>query len=154
YKKGKAQQQVFTMTAFEGGSLLDALNEGRFKRTEVYGMLDALAENLERMHADNVIHRDLKPENVLFRRDEEGKAVVEISDFGLSYKADPKKKMVCTGYGTDAYTAPELFKNALYKPNYGYSLEEQKKHDIYALGLLAYQLLQSKEPGWFDVSDT
>ena len=151
--QGKRRKQVFTTTAFEG-SLLHAIKQKKINQDEVYQILDAIAENLERMHKDGIVHGDLKPENVLFRRNKAGKVEVQISDFGLACRVNSKKKRACESYGTYAYTAPELFKNSMERSGHSYSATEQKKHDIYAFGLIARMLLLPGDPCWFDLSDT
>lgn len=82
------------------------------------------------LHLKNVIHRDLKPENIMLSLDN----CLKLSDFGWSAYAKNKRRLtIC---GTIDYLAPEMI--------------ESKDHDfgvdIWALGILCYELLVGKPP--------
>ena len=81
------------------------------------------------LHNHNVIDRDLKPENVLIDKD----FYPCITDFGLSKFFDPdhSKNQSMSGCGTIAYMAPEVI----------LSNEFNIKADVYAFGILMYELL-------------
>ena len=86
-----------------------------------------------------IIHRDLKPNNVLLRFNACGDIIIKISDFGFA-------KEVTTGIsdidiaGTRPYMAPELFNKSI-----------STKSDIYAVGVIFYQLLTNHYP--YDVDE-
>src|SRR5439155_8960289 len=92
-------------------------------------------------HAQGVVHRDVKPENILLGRD----GRVKIADFGLAKVADPAGVSL-TGtrqaMGTPHYMAPEQWE----KPG-----TVDHRADIYALGVVLYELLTGELPlGRFD----
>ena len=96
------------------------------------------------MHAAGVVHRDLKPENVLVGRDGGGGGAGTVhawlTDFGVARAATPPggSRLTRTSrlVGTPEYVAPEL---AAGRPATGAA-------DIYALGVLAYEVLSGRRP--------
>ena len=95
----------------------------------VAGLVARLAHCMERAHAAGVLHRDLKPQNVMIDRDGEPMLL----DFGLAFRVgaqgDGRKRF----QGTPEYLAPEQIKSM--------ETGEDPRTDIYAMGLLIYELL-------------
>jgi serine/threonine protein kinase len=94
---------------------------------------------LHYLHSKNIVHRDLKPANILIDKLPEGVDILKIGDFGIA-KVDIqeiKKKFSATlgEKTTPAYAAPETMKE---KP------ESSAKVDMWALGIILYQLVNSK----------
>ena len=84
---------------------------------------------LEQLHQKGLVHRDLKPANIMLRK--EGSVVV--LDFGLTEK---EGTTVSSFSGTPTYAAPEQF---LMEP-------ATYKNDIYAIGLILYEMLAGENP--------
>ncbi len=92
---------------------------------------------LRAAHAQRVVHRGLKPENLLI----DGYGNVKVSDFGFArivQRDEAAVRQVYVGMGNIAYMAPELYTDAA-------SVGPQA--DIYALGIIFYELLTRKLPG-------
>jgi serine/threonine protein kinase len=92
-------------------------------------------------HQQQIIHRDLKPENIFLCPTPDGKATAVVTDFGLAKerRAEPgMAKLTATGIilGTPEFMSPEQIRG---KPLDGRS-------DIYALGLVAYEMFTGKLP--------
>jgi serine/threonine protein kinase len=92
-------------------------------------------------HLQQIIHRDLKPENIFICPDGEGRIKPVVTDFGLAKerRAEPgMAKLTATGIilGTPEFMSPEQIRG---KPLDGRS-------DIYALGLVAYEMFTGKLP--------
>src|SRR5712692_10621123 len=89
---------------------------------------------LEATHAVGVIHRDLKPQNII--RDNQGRVVV--MDFGLARSIESTDGMTQTGavVGTMEYMSPEQ----------GLGKQLDERSDLYAAGLIFYELLTGKMP--------
>lgn len=87
---------------------------------------------LEHAHTRGIVHRDLKPENVLLTDD----GTVKLMDFGLARSAASRLSAEGTVVGTVFYLAPE---QALGNPVDG-------RADLYALGVLLYELLTGHLP--------
>ncbi|MCK5800849.1 MAG: serine/threonine protein kinase, partial [Deltaproteobacteria bacterium] len=96
-----------------------------------------ILHGLGHAHSHGVLHRSLKPENILF--DDAGN--VRITDFGMARIVERDQaviKHVYVGMGSVAYMAPELFSDPA---NVGVQT------DLYALGILLYEMLARKLPG-------
>ncbi len=100
---------------------------------EALDILVAVADGLAAVHRAGIAHRDVKPANILLAP---GDRVV-LTDFGLvTPEFDTTKKVVA---GTPAYMAPEAFSNEV-APGASNLL------DVYAFGVLAYELLAGEQP--------
>jgi serine/threonine-protein kinase len=128
----------FTMPYIAGESLKSALEKhGRLPVVEVVRVLYHVAEALEYAHGEGVVHRDIKPANVL-----RSGTYSLITDFGVAKALNASMAasgMTSTGMavGTPAYMSPEQLAG---------DPRADHRIDIYALGLLAYELLNGKSP--------
>ena len=120
-----------TMEYVDGEDLAALLARiGRLSKTKALELAHQLCAGLAAAHAKNVIHRDLKPANVMI----DGRGHARITDFGLAVGAGENT----TGElaGTPAYMAPELFDGR----------QATVQTDLYALGLVLYELHTGKRP--------
>jgi serine/threonine protein kinase len=110
-----------------------------------------LAKGLKTIHHDDsvIIHRDLKPSNILLGRAPNHLSYpsvwhVRISDVGLA-KITKESGVASSepGAGTPRYWAPEQFEAAF---SVGEQITIDAKCDIFALGIIAYQLLSGQHP--------
>ena len=123
------------MACVDGGSIADRLErEGRLPVDDVVRIVAQVASALAHAHKRGVIHRDIKPANVLVDA-ESGRCLV--TDFGIARSADATH-LTATGMmlGTPAYLSPEQVT--------GEPLDHRV--DIYALGVMAYELLAGHVP--------
>lgn len=93
-----------------------------------------IAQALGYAHAQGLVHRDVKPANILFRAD--GAAV--LSDFGIAKSLDDRTQFTQAGFavGTPSYMSPEQARG----------LEIDGRADLYALGVVLYEILVGKLP--------
>ncbi len=129
----------YTMPFVRGATLRERLKEGRVPVADAMSILRDIARALAFAHGRGVIHRDIKPENVLLH---EGTAVV--ADFGiakavqLSRTRDTASELTSAGMslGTPGYMAPEQAVGDI----------TDHRSDVYAWGVLAYELLNGAHP--------
>jgi serine/threonine-protein kinase len=135
YEAGQDGEFVFmAMEYVEGQDLATLLRErGRLHPDEAIAILKAIASALDYAHQRGVIHRDVKPSNVLVSRD----GVVKLMDFGIA-RVIGGERHTKTGVlvGTPEYMAPELWEGK----------EADKMADLYALGVMAYEMLTGEVP--------
>src|SRR5271154_6782885 len=126
--------KFITMEYVEGENLLTLIEEKKkFPPEEAVEVMQQVCRALEAAHAVGVIHRDLKPQNIM--RDASGRILV--MDFGLARTLEGDG-MTQTGamVGTMEYMSPE---QALAK-------DLDQRSDLFALGLILYEMLTGKTP--------
>ncbi len=98
-----------------------------------------IGEALAAAHAHGVIHRDIKPSNLFVARDETGREVCKIIDFGIARDQSDQRKLTMHGavLGTPEYMAPEQM--------LGQS-EIDGRVDVYAVGATLYECLSGAVP--------
>ncbi len=127
-------QPYLVMRFMPGGSLADRLKRGPVSLSEALRIVGQLAPALDRAHVAGIVHRDLKPANILFDREENA----YVADFGLAKLANSDVNLSATAvYGTPAYMSPEQAKGVK---------EIDGRADLYALGVVAYQMLAGRVP--------
>lgn len=120
------------MEYVRGLNLRQLLDErGRFTPRQTLVMLRAICTGLAVAHQEGIVHRDMKPANVLISDE----ASVKVADFGLARAASAHTNATSV-FGTAAYISPEL---AVGDP-------ADERSDIYAVGIMAYELLTGKQP--------
>jgi hypothetical protein len=110
--------------------------EGNLSPGDSIGIMAQVLDGLASAHARGVVHRDLKPENVLVTV--EGAAPqVKIVDFGIARLVEGTRLSRTTGMiGTPQYLAPEI----------GAGLPATPASDVYAAGVVLYELLFGRAP--------
>ena len=117
-----------SMEFVEGDSLLSRLYRvGALPLNEAVEIIRQIGAGLREAHAQGIVHRDLKPANIMLDRN----GTVKIMDFGIAKMVQREGPMTGTIVGTPAYMAPE---QAELKP-------VGPCTDIYALGLLLYEMI-------------
>ncbi len=128
----------FTMPFIKGESLKTAIEkDGGMSVAEVLRVLYHVGEALDYAHEAGIVHRDIKPANIL-----RSGSYALITDFGVAKAlnaAMSSQTMTSTGMaiGTPAYMAPEQLAG---------DPAADHRVDIYAVGLLAYELLYGRSP--------
>lgn len=135
YDYGEEDGQTYlVMRYMAGGSLADHLRGGPMSTADTVAITQRIASALDEAHKKGIVHRDLKPGNILF--DQRGDAF--LSDFGIVKLAESSTNLTGTGLiGTPAYMSPEQVHG---------ERELDGRSDIYALGLIFYQMLTGELP--------
>jgi len=121
------------MELAEGGSLRDAVLEGRLTREAALRVVASIGEALAYAHAAGVIHRDVKPANVLLRADGTG----ALSDFDLASLRGSTGGTGDGALGSLMYAAPELLWQAQ---------TADERADVFGLGMTTVFTLAGREP--------
>jgi serine/threonine-protein kinase len=123
-------QTFFTMEYVDGEDLASLLRRiGRLPPDKALDIARQLCAGLAAAHTKGVLHRDLKPANIML----DGRGQVVITDFGLAGVADDIRGNEIRS-GTPAYMAPEQLAGKEVSP----------RSDIYALGLVLYEVFTGK----------
>ncbi len=119
-----------------GGSLRDIFSErpGPLPLDRITRTLDDISSVLDYAHQRGIVHRDLKPENVLY--DAAGNA--HLTDLGITKSVDPDeiRSRSDIQFGNPNYMAPEAWQG----------IPADARTDIYALGIILYQMLTGDMP--------
>lgn len=121
------------MPYVEYGTLQERIEKQLLTPDEAGVILEQVADALQYAHDKGIIHRDMKPTNVLLRDED----FAYLADFGVAKALDEDNSLTRTGamIGTPKYMAPEL----AFEPASTLS-------DVYALGVLLYQMLTGRVP--------
>ena len=145
---GRQQRFFLTMELLGGESLAQRLATGQpYTVAEALPIATQLADGLQAAHESGVVHRDLKPGNIMLLAASTGRTAARavITDFGLAVsdeQADIRLTESGELVGTPEYMAPE-------QAEPGPAIPET---DIYALGLILYEMLTKRRP--FDSAAT
>jgi serine/threonine protein kinase len=123
------------MRYVRGGSLRQYMaQQGPLSLVYTLRILQQIGDALDVAHTSGIVHRDLKPENILI--DERGNAY--LTDFGIAKKVNQPSKITETDavVGTWAYLSPEQLR----------AEPVSNRSDIYAFGILIYELLAGEHP--------
>jgi tetratricopeptide (TPR) repeat protein len=123
-----------TMEFLEGETLSTHLAlHGRLSPEDALAIARQLCAAVTEAHRSGIIHRDLKSGNVMLCRASEGNLRAVITDFGLAGETSD----FADGLGTPRYMAPELWRGET----------ATKRSDVYALGVVLYELSTGLGPG-------
>src|SRR3984957_13637851 len=127
-------QYFIVMEYIQGQSCAEILrDDGWLDVDEAISIIDQACEGLHYAHRHGVVHRDVKPGNLLRAREGE----VKLADFGIA-RATEQSSITQVGsvLGTAAYLAPEQARGE----------EAGPRADLYALGVVTYQLISGRLP--------
>jgi predicted Ser/Thr protein kinase len=128
----------FVMEYVDGSNLRDILRGPGLNVDQALAVVGQICDALQVAHREGVVHRDIKPENVLVTRDGD----VKLADFGLARPPQepgtPPLREANVIIGTREYMAPEQRSG---------TAETDHRADIFALGVMFYEMLTGKTPG-------
>jgi hypothetical protein len=125
---------LIAMELVEGEELEQKLNTSQLlQQAEVIKLTKQMAEGLGYAHERGVVHRDFKPANILITKSGQ----VKITDFGIAKLAQSSlHTQINTIMGSPAYMSPEQANGD----------DTDQRADIYALGIVLYQMLCGERP--------
>ncbi|MDB5373691.1 MAG: Serine/threonine protein kinase, partial [Belnapia sp.] len=132
-----AETAWIVMELVEGGSLKDRLDrKERFPVPEIARIMQQVLAALAYSHGRGVVHRDIKPGNIMLAQDAGEGATVKMADFGIARLENSSMTHDGTVMGTPSYMAPEQLR--------GETVDARA--DIWAAGVMLYQLLTGEKP--------
>jgi eukaryotic-like serine/threonine-protein kinase len=134
YDYGEDDELAYiVMELVNGKSVHEYLAKGtKFSLHEIGEIIRPLLDGLGYAHAEGVVHRDIKPSNVLINSD----GRIKICDFGIAHTESSELTQLGDVLGTPYYMSPEQFLGK----------QVDARTDIYAVGVIAYELLTGKKP--------
>jgi serine/threonine protein kinase len=133
---GDRSQFYMVMEWVDGRLLRQVLNEtGKLPPDRAVKIALGVAEALEYIHTHGVVHRDLKPENIMI----DGEDHIKLIDFGIAANVGSRRLTFAKfsqTMGTPDYISPEQVKGK----------RGDARSDIYALGVMLYEMLTGKVP--------
>jgi len=149
YGRAGAEGAYLVMELVAGTTLRDNLkSSGPLLPTDAAAHFEQILAGLKAAHDAGVIHRDMKPENVLIAKQEDGRAMIKLLDFGVAKlkaldAADSSSPTIPGGLtapgmviGTFGYMSPEQLQGE----------EVDERADIFAVGVMVVESLTGRRP--------
>jgi serine/threonine protein kinase len=135
YDYGEDEGRAYIVMEYvAGGTLKSHQNRQPWAWPQAVSLLIPVGQALAYAHTQGIVHRDVKPANILLPRDD----WPLLSDFGLAKLLETQQHLTRpgVGLGTPLYTAPEQMMSA----------RVDHRADIYALGLILYEMVTGRLP--------
>ncbi|MFP5208886.1 MAG: serine/threonine-protein kinase [Acidobacteriota bacterium] len=132
---GKRSRVYMVMEWCDGRLLREILSQGRISHERAIRMAIQILNALEYIHANGVVHRDLKPENIMVDADDN----IKLIDFGIAGDTGARRLTYANftaTLGTPDYISPEQVQGK----------RGDGRSDIYAMGVMLYEMLSGKLP--------
>ena len=133
---GEERSRIYMVMEWcEGRLLREILDEGRISQERALHIAAAVLEALDYIHSNGIVHRDLKPENIMVDPSDD----IKIIDFGIAGDAGARRLTyanITATLGTPNYISPEQVKGK----------RGDGRSDIYAVGVILYEMLTGKLP--------
>jgi serine/threonine-protein kinase len=127
------------MEFLNGRSLRDEIDRNqRLPPNRVLRIMSQVCASLSEAHHQGIIHRDIKPDNIYLVEMKGAGDYVKVLDFSVAKLDTPDAQVTRAGlvFGTPAYMSPEQ----------GRGVQLDARSDIYAVGIVAYEMLTGKPP--------
>ena len=134
YDFGREGNLTFIVMQYVDGGTLKKLMGDELSYERIGDLLGQVADALDYAHGQGILHRDVKPSNILIERVQRAL----LSDFGLAKMVGSQEQITATGVGlgTPAYMSPEQ----------GQGEEVDARTDVYALGVILYEMITGRVP--------
>jgi serine/threonine-protein kinase len=131
----KRSRLYMVMEWYEGQSLRKILDEGPLPHDRAIHIATEILDALEYIHSNGVVHRDLKPENIVVDSNDN----IKLIDFGVASDSSARRLTytnLTATLGSPHYISPEQVKGG----------RGDSRSDIFAMGVILYEMLSGKLP--------
>ena len=134
YDYGEDDETAYIVMELVNGKTLaqHLAQEVCYEIRDVGEIIRQLLDGIGHAHGEGIVHRDFKPSNIMINND----GRIKISDFGIARIEFSDLTQIGDVLGTPYYMAPEQF----------LGIEVDKLADLYAIGVIAYELLTGSKP--------
>jgi serine/threonine protein kinase/lipopolysaccharide biosynthesis regulator YciM len=144
YDYGISEHGPYIVMEFaRGQSLRQLLRSGAMQIEPAIELMEQMCSAIASAHSAGIIHRDLKPDNIIIETHLDGSVHAKVLDFGIAKmreaQAEEADTVNLTGaniIGSPAYMSPEQ----------SMGMELDARSDVYALGIMLYEMLTGKTP--------
>ncbi len=151
YEFGRSNGLFFFLMEFvDGVTLRHVLQTGRISAREALAIVPEICDALQYAHDEGIVHRDIKPENILLNR----RGRTKVADFGLAKLMESGNAASDFGASASVVSATVSHAGQVLGTPYYMAPEQAEKPaavdhraDIYALGVVFYQMLTGELPG-------
>ena len=127
------------MEFIQGVRLRDVIGKQGMELGRAGRIIQQIGRALNAAHVQGILHRDVKPENIMLQNPGQDEEQAKLIDFGISNVRDSQISSALSSslvFGTPAYMPPEQFEGEPFSP----------AGDIYALGVVAYEMVTGRQP--------
>lgn len=136
---GESEGRAYlVMEYLEGESMEGFLARRQFSIEALFSILTQVAGGLAYAHSQGILHRDVKPSNVMIVKDDQGRPLAKLCDFGLAKLQSSDQELTRTGtaLGSPSYMSPE-----------GVNSEDlDQRADVYSFGCMLFEGLTGRLP--------
>ncbi|XP_055999732.1 inhibitor of nuclear factor kappa-B kinase subunit epsilon-like isoform X2 [Ostrea edulis] len=140
--------KVIVMELSQYGSLYTLLDDPKnslgLEEDEFLIVLRDLTAGIQYLREKDIVHRDIKPGNILLFKDEEGRSVYKLTDFGAAKQLESEDEQFMSLYGTEEYLHPNIYGRAVIKD--GNTGPFDATVDLWSLGVTIYHAATGQLP--------
>lgn len=137
----EGQMPYMAMELLHGENLDEYLQrKKRLTLTELEPIISQVSRGLRKAHETGIVHRDLKPSNVFISREDDGREIVKILDFGIAKEIDTtlgQHTKTTELMGSPHYMSPEQLRS---------TKKSDFRSDLWSLGVIIYKALTGVTP--------
>lgn len=146
YDYGISEHGPYIVMEFaRGQSLRQLLRSGAMNIEMAVGLMEQICSAIASAHSAGIIHRDLKPDNIIIETHPDGSVHAKVLDFGIAKMREVHSEHADTGLAN--LTGANIIGSPAYmSPEQSLGLELDARSDVYALGIMLYEMLTGETP--------
>ncbi len=146
YDYGISEHGPYIVMEFaRGQNLRQTLRSGAMEIETAVGLIEQICSAIASAHSAGIIHRDLKPDNIIIETHSDGSLHAKVLDFGIAKMREVHSEEADTGMAN--LTGANIIGSPAYmSPEQSMGLELDARSDVYALGIMLYEMLTGATP--------